>query len=122
MTMTSPNADPQHERNAYAAAVKFVAVFVVIALLALVASVLWVSTCKSGSGDGALDNCTALQRNTLAVGSAAVLLVGGIWAFVRTYQVWRAQGRWLVWQGAGWFLLVLMLVVFTTTTPIALLS
>jgi hypothetical protein len=40
----------------------------------------------------------------------AILLVGGVAAFVRTYRVWKAGGAWLPWQGAGWFLLVLMLV------------
>jgi hypothetical protein len=39
-----------------------------------------------------------------------ILLVGGIGAFVRTYREWKAEGGWVAWQGAGWFLLVLMLV------------
>jgi hypothetical protein len=40
----------------------------------------------------------------------AILLIGGIGAFVKTYQVWKTEGTWPAWQGAGWFLLVLMLV------------
>jgi uncharacterized membrane protein HdeD (DUF308 family) len=40
----------------------------------------------------------------------AVLLAGGIGAFVKTYRVWREEGAWPAWQGAGWFLLLLMLV------------
>jgi len=40
----------------------------------------------------------------------AILLVGGIGAFVTTYRVWKSQGAWPAWQGAGWFLLTLMLV------------
>jgi len=40
----------------------------------------------------------------------AILFAGGIGAFVRTYREWKAQGPWVAWQGAGWFLLVLMLV------------
>jgi len=41
----------------------------------------------------------------------AILFVGGIGAFVRTYREWKAQrGAWPAWQGAGWFLLTLMLV------------
>jgi hypothetical protein len=121
MKMSPDTSNPQRDRKTFAAAVRFVAVFVAIGLVTLFAAVAWVNTCKTGSGEGALDNCTALQRNTLAIAPAAVLLVGGIWAFVRTYQVWRARGGWWVWQGAGWFLLVLMLLVFTTTTPLALL-
>ncbi|MGV0714166.1 hypothetical protein ABQE93_02055 [Mycolicibacterium sp. XJ662] len=41
----------------------------------------------------------------------AILLIGGIVAFVRTYRMWKAQDSgWVAWQGAGWFLLLLMLV------------
>jgi hypothetical protein len=40
----------------------------------------------------------------------AILLAGGIGAFVKTYRVWHQQGAWPAWQGAGWFLLLLMLV------------
>ena len=40
----------------------------------------------------------------------AILFAGGIGAFVRTYREWKAEGPWVAWQGAGWFLLVLMLV------------
>jgi hypothetical protein len=40
----------------------------------------------------------------------AILLAGGICAFVKTYRVWHQQGAWPAWQGAGWFLLLLMLV------------
>ncbi|MDH6198582.1 hypothetical protein M2272_005241 [Mycobacterium frederiksbergense] len=39
-----------------------------------------------------------------------IMFVGGVGAFVRTYQVWRAEGTWPIWQGAGWFLLALSLV------------
>jgi hypothetical protein len=45
-----------------------------------------------------------------ALGTPIVLLVGGIGAFLKTYRVWRADGTWPIWQGAGWFLLTLMLV------------
>lgn len=38
-----------------------------------------------------------------------IVFVGGIGAFVRTYQVWRAEGTWPIWQGAGWFLLAFSL-------------
>jgi hypothetical protein len=53
-----------------------------------------------------------IDRRSLLWASAtpAVLLVGGVGAFVKTYQVWRAEGTWPIWQGAGWFLFSLMLV------------
>lgn len=40
----------------------------------------------------------------------AVLFLGGCGALAKAYRVWRAGGTWPVWQGAGWFLLTLMLV------------
>jgi hypothetical protein len=38
------------------------------------------------------------------------LLVGGVGAFVKTYREWKAERGWAAWQGAGWFLMLLMLV------------
>jgi hypothetical protein len=81
---------------------------------------LWGSGCKSGTGAEALAQCGGAQRNLLGIGSPLILLLGGLGAFARTYQVWRARGRWWIWQGAGWFLLVLMLVVLTMTVPVAM--
>jgi hypothetical protein len=107
-------------RRTFAAAVRFVGLVVAVAMLVLVLGLLWVSGCKSGTGDEALANCGAVQRNLVGIGSPLILLLGGLGAFVRTYQVWRAGGRWWIWQGSGWFLLVLMLVVLTMTVPVAL--
>lgn len=39
-----------------------------------------------------------------------VFLAGGIGAFVKTYREWNAERGWAAWQGAGWFLLLLVLV------------
>ena len=121
MKMAPDTSDPQRDRSTFAGAVKFVAVFVGIALLLFFAAMLWLNGCKTGAGMGSLQGCSAVQRNTLAIGPALVLFIGGGWAFVRTYRVWRERGGWWVWQGAGWFLLVLMLVVLTMTVPSALL-
>src|SRR5262249_15078913 len=46
----------------------------------------------------------------LASSVPAVLFGGGVGAFVKTYRVWKDGGTWVAWQGAGWFLLTLMLV------------
>jgi len=40
----------------------------------------------------------------------AILFIGGIGAFVKTYRLWKAEGAWPAWQGAGWFLMTFMLV------------
>lgn len=39
-----------------------------------------------------------------------ILFIGGVGALVRAYRAWRVGGTWPIWQGAGWFLLTLMLV------------
>ena len=46
----------------------------------------------------------------LASSVPAILFVGGVGALVKAYLVWRDGGTWPIWQGAGWFLLTLMLV------------
>ena len=46
----------------------------------------------------------------LASSVPAILFIGGVGAFVKAYLVWRKGGTWPIWQGAGWFLLTLMLV------------
>ncbi|WP_030166224.1 MULTISPECIES: hypothetical protein [Actinomycetes] len=51
-----------------------------------------------------------------AVGTPAILLLGGLGAFFQTYRVWKRRGGWPVWQGAGWFLFVLMLL--TLSLPV----
>jgi hypothetical protein len=51
-------------------------------------------------------------RDSVVVASLVpgVLLAGGIGAFIKTYRVWKSEGAWPAWQGAGWFLLTFMLV------------
>lgn len=53
-----------------------------------------------------------VARDSVVAASAvpAILFLGGVGAFVKTYRMWKEQGAWPAWQGAGWFLLVLMLV------------
>jgi len=46
----------------------------------------------------------------LAATVPAILFLGGVGALVKAYLVWRGRGTWVIWQGAGWFLLTLMLV------------
>jgi hypothetical protein len=116
----SSGANSAQAKRTFAAAARFTAVVVAAALLVLGLALLWVNGCKS-RGDAALANCVPLQRNFLAIGSPMILLLGGVWAFVRTIQVWRARGRWWIWQGAGWFMLLLMLVVLAMTAPTGLL-
>jgi len=53
---------------------------------------------------------TSRDSVVLASTVPAVLFLGGIGAFVKTYVEWRRSGGWVAWQGAGWFLLILVLI------------
>jgi hypothetical protein len=54
---------------------------------------------------------TTWKENVIVASTVpAVLFAGGVGAFVKTYRVWKEEGAWPAWQGAGWFLLSLMLV------------
>lgn len=119
-TPTRSGANAEQRRRTFAAATRFVAMVVVVAFGVLGLTLWWVHGCKSNGVDP-LAHCGRMQRNTLAVGAPLILFLGAIGAFVRTIQVWRGQGRWWIWQGAGWLLLVLMLVVLFLVAPTALL-
>lgn len=96
-------------------ALRFALVAAVVAAGFLAVAAVWVSTC-SGSVADALA-CGAPQRTMLAMGAPAILLLGGLRAFVRAYQNWRRDEASWTWQGAGWILLTLMLLVLTTSMP-----
>lgn len=116
---TSSGAESPTARRIFSRAARFTAVVVVVALGVLGLALWSVHGCQSGRGLNALDHCSAVRRNFLAIGAPLVLFLGVIWAFVRTIQIWRERRQWWIWQGAGWFMLVLMLVVLTMTMPVA---
>ena len=93
VTMTSEGSINDVEKRwrdpaAVRAAAKYVGIVVVLAFAAIAA--------------------TAVSRSLVAgVLVPGILFVGGIGAFVRTIQVWRADGVWVIWQAAGWILLSL---------------
>ncbi|HXY67508.1 MAG TPA: hypothetical protein VEI45_24850 [Mycobacterium sp.] len=105
-----------HEDNEVRAAVRFAVLAAVAGLAFLVVAALWASTCK---GAMAIDTvaCGAPQLTILALGAPLILLAAGCRAFLRTYRIWRNHGTWWAWQGAGWFLLMLMLVTLTMGVP-----
>lgn len=84
--------DPRTFRGAATYALSVAAV----ALLIMGAFFLWGSPEEGGAG-----------AVLITFVPAGVLLLGGIGAFVQTYRVWREGGTWVLWQGAGWFLLAL---------------
>ena len=90
------------------AAIRFAVLAATAGIGFLVLAALWVSTCPGTGVDTVA--CGTPQRTMLALGGPLILFGGGIWAFVRTYRVWKDRGTWWGWHGAGWFLLTLMVV------------
>jgi hypothetical protein len=109
----NPN-DLRHDGSVHEA-VRFAGVVTVIAVAFFVVAAVWVSTCDGSTVDTVA--CGGPQRALLGFGAPVILLVGGVWAFVRTYRAWRKEETWWAWQGAGWFLLTAMLFVLVTTLP-----
>ena len=100
------------------AAIRFAVLAAAAGVGFVVMAALWVSTCGGTSVDTVA--CGPPQRTLLALGGPLILLVAGLWAFLRTYLVWRSEGVWWGWHGAGWFLLTLMIVTLSMcVVPIA---
>ena len=97
------------------AAIRFAVLATIAGVGFMVLAALWVSTCPGTGVDTVA--CGAPQRTLLAFGGPLIFLGGGLWAFLRTYRVWRHEGTWWGWHGAGWFLLTLMVVTVSMGVP-----
>lgn len=97
------------------AAIRFAVISAVAGVGFVVLAAAWVSTCGGMSVDTVA--CGPPERTLLALVGPAILLVAGVWAFLRTYRVWRDAGTWWGWHGAGWFLLTLMAVALSMSVP-----
>jgi hypothetical protein len=107
-----------HEDSEVRAAIRFAVLAAGAGVGFVILAALWVSTCGGVSVDTAA--CGPPQRTMLAFGGPLILLAAGLWAFVRTYRVWRSEGTWWGWHGAGWFLLTLMVLTLSmVVVPIA---
>jgi uncharacterized membrane protein len=107
--------DLRHDDANVRAALRFALVVALLALSYLVTAALWVSTCNGATADTLA--CGVPQRTMLAVGAPVILLIGGLRSFVRTYRTRRDHQAWWAWQGAGWFLFTLMLLMVTMSMP-----
>lgn len=97
------------------AAIRFAVLATAAGVGFVVLAALWVSTCGGASLDTVA--CGPPERTMLAFGGPLILLIAGMWAFLRTYRVWRDEGTWWGWHGAGWFLLTLMLLTMAMGVP-----
>jgi hypothetical protein len=97
------------------AAIRFALLAATAGVGFVVVAALWVSTCRGTSVNTVA--CGPPERTMLAFGGPLILLGSGLWAFLRTYRVWRCEGVWWGWHGAGWFLLTLMIVALAMGVP-----
>ncbi|MHC9291519.1 hypothetical protein ACRCUN_03585 [Mycobacterium sp. LTG2003] len=81
----------------------------------LLMAVMWVSTCAGATVDTAA--CGVPQRTALALGAPMILFIAGVRAFAKTYQAWKRRDAWWAWHGAGWFLMLLTLLVLVMSLP-----
>lgn len=96
-------------------AIRFTVLVGVAGIAYLVTAAVWLSTCSGATFDTLA--CGAPQRALLTLGAPAILLLGALRAFVRTYQAWRRRESFWAWQGAGWILLTLALLVVVLSMP-----
>lgn len=96
-------------------AVRFGLFTAVAGVTFLVVAALLVGSCHGAVADSAA--CGPPQRLALALGAPIILLIGGLHAFARTYRAWKQRQTWWAWQGAGWFLMMLMLLTLTMGLP-----
>jgi hypothetical protein len=97
-------------------AVRFSAGVAVAAIVLMAVAEVWIGTCGASTFDALA--CGAPQTTLLALGAPLILFAGGLRAFHRTVQVRRDHGIAWPWQGAGWFLLAAMLLVFAKSVPL----
>jgi hypothetical protein len=114
MMYHNPN-DLRHDDPSVREAVRYALVVAVLSVLFVIVAAMWVSTCQPLTVDTAA--CGPPVRTAFALGGPLILMVGGLRAFLRTYQVWREEGIWWPWQGAGWFLMTLMITVLAMSLP-----
>lgn len=100
-------------------AVRYAALVAVIGIGFLAAAALLTGDCPApGESVEATVRCAVPVRLTFAAVGPVILFGGAVGAFVRTYRLWRAERTWWGWQGAGWFLLTVTLLVATIGLPL----
>lgn len=86
----------------------FVVVVVVVGVGFFIMGVLLVSMCSGVD----IVVCGLFQWILLVLGGLLILCVVGLWVFLCIYWVWCVEGIWWGWYGVGWFLLMLMVLMF----------
>ncbi|MFC9995073.1 hypothetical protein [Nocardia sp. NPDC127526] len=98
-----------HDPQMFRQAVKYVVAVLVVTAVAAGLAVVWASSRQACLGAESM-LCDTPSRLVVGMIPGGILLLGGLGAFAITVREWRAGRAWPIWQGAGWFLLVLMVV------------
>ncbi|BDB61975.1 MULTISPECIES: hypothetical protein [Rhodococcus] len=96
--------DPRTARKA----TMYVGGVIIAALVVMGVAILWGTNSGQDCSDATFAVCADPARQILVFGPTLVLLLGGLGALLTAYRTWKRGGRWPIWQGAGWALLVLM--------------
>ncbi len=113
---STPTRGNPFDRAQGRSATKWAAWFAVIGTALLIVAALSVHSCGVEI-DADTVACGRVERTLLGLAAPITLGIGTIGAFIRTYRIWRADGVWWAWQGAGWFLLTLTLFTLTMGFP-----
>ncbi len=113
---STPTRGNPFDRAQGRSATKWAAWFAVIGTALLIVAALSVHSCGVEI-DADTVACGHVERTLLGLAAPITLGIGTIGAFIRTYRIWRADGVWWAWQGAGWFLLTLTLFTLTMGFP-----
>ncbi|WP_280251285.1 hypothetical protein [Nocardia abscessus] len=97
-----------HDPRGFRRAATYVASVLTTATLVFLLILLWAAQRECAGEDRLL--CDDAAQVAIVLGPSVVLLIGGIGAFVETYVQWRRGRTSPIWQGAGWFLFILMVV------------
>lgn len=104
-------------------AVRFAGAITAVGVAFVLLAAWWAASCDADPRAVETMACGRPYRAVLAAGSPVIFAAGGVRAFLRTYRVWRERGTWWGWQGAGWFLMSLMLLVLMmSAAPISGMS
>lgn len=98
-----------HDPRTFRRAATYVCSVLATAALVFALALLWAAERQNCSEADTL-LCDTPAQVAMLIGPSSVLLIGGIGAFVETYVQWRRGRTWPIWQGAGWFLFILMVV------------
>lgn len=106
----------RHDGPEVASAARFGLAAAVLGVLVVILAAALTRGCDGAVVDSV--SCGRPQRLVLALAAPVILFCAAVYAFVRTYRAWKSRQTWWAWQGAGWFLMLVMITVLTMSLPV----